>query len=371
MSHRRSESELLPSVSAAHQRLSTYLDRLGASPGSPPVDGASTIGPLDSLLISLYLCFRADRIAVLDLAAEPTQGASTLLAATHEGVRVVRVVRPNGVGAGTWRETLTNHLEELGTGAFCPVETIAPISAGSHRDAPDRRPLDVVFVHLGGRGRSEIAAQLDEALRLGRGGPVLILGLGATGHCPAIAELVERSSGNGPHRTFLFRELNGVLGMSGIGLLTTDPRSEALTLERIEAFFTGNFDFLRLVEDACRTAVAATMLDEPTRLKLQPGSSRRGIESERVLRLLVEANQEREELRRNVDNLLEHVWRLQQERLEQSQVLVETLLVSESMPEVVVMSPSLARRAARVWRRDGVGGVLQRLHRRVRSNARV
>ena len=76
MNDRRSESGLLPSVSAAHGRVADYLERsaacLAASPGDDP-----KIGPLDALLTTLYLDFRAERIAVHDLAAGFDGGGPT------------------------------------------------------------------------------------------------------------------------------------------------------------------------------------------------------------------------------------------------------------------------------------------------------
>ncbi|QDV39607.1 hypothetical protein [Tautonia plasticadhaerens] len=415
MSKRRSDAELLPSISSSYRRVAEHFDRAGDGPG---------IGPLDALLVSLYLDFRADRIAVADLASGATRGASTLLAATRRTVRLVRIPRDDDGSVSGWRAALRDSIAELE--APCPVEPIVPGVPGSA--SPGRIDCEVAIVHAGGLSRREFSDRLDEAGRIAGKGPVLVLGLGPTGRCDAVAELVSRSGDGGPSRLSLFRELGGILGESGVGVLADDPDAEATTLGRISAFFSGNFDFIRLVEGVCRAAVAASQLDESTRQKLVPGNSSGGIDMERALVLLAESGRERDALRRDVDllleqvwqhldeptrreiapddpgvgidvdrakfllaesgrrrnelrgdvgnllelvwrlrcdvdHLLELVWRLRQERDGLTRTIEETTLVAPTP------SPSITRRAVRVWRRDGVGGLLRQIHRRARVAA--
>lgn len=371
MSKRRSDSDLLPSISSSYRRLASLLERAGDVQGP-------AIGPLDTLLLTLYLEFRADRIAVVDFASGATRGASTLLASTRRTVRLVRVAWDvEGPAPGGW-PAIEDALEDLEPGASCPVEPIVPGASGLVGPA-SRQAFELAIISAKGLVRSEFSDRIDEVKGIVRGGPVLVIGLGPTGRCPAVSELVSRSEGSEPPRLILFRELAGILGESGVGLLADDPDAELTTLNRISAFFSGNFDFLRMVEGVCRAAAISSQLDEPTRQRIMPGNSQGGIDLEQAIRLLSESNRERDVFRAEVDHLLEHVWTLQQEQqglLRAIEEAADRSLPILPLPEPTlaiiptpVPLPSLARRAARIWRRDGFGGLVRRVHHRARVAA--
>jgi len=311
--HRELGSGRLPSVDAAGRLVAAYLEALAASEEGVAVHRPSALGlgPLDALLVALYLERQPERVTVIDLAAEATFGASSALCARSSNVRGVRIGRGAAATAWpSWRLALEQHLREPGAGASAPIGPIGGPGGG-------RR---VALLHLGEVDRREADRRIDEALEQAGSGPLVALGLGGSGRCEGLAALLAR--GGGGRRAALFRELSGVVGASGLGLLAEDDEATSLTLERIDAFFAGNFDFLRLVEAHCRLAMAVSELDDRMRGELRAADPRAGVDASLLVRRYREAADDRDRLkgegdrsrdeadrlRGEIDRLLHLVW---------------------------------------------------------------
>lgn len=304
----------LPTVDAAGRLVAAYLEALAASEESSPArPGALGLGALDALLVALFLERQPGTVTVVDLAAEATRGASSALCARSANVRAVRIGRGASATAWpAWRLALEQHLREPGAGPSAPIGPIGGSEGG----------LRVALVHLGGVDRREADRRLDEGIEQAGPGPLLALGLGESGRCAGLAALLARGESAGGRRAALFRELAGVVGASGVGLLAADDEATAIALERIDAFFAGNFDFLRLVEAHCRLAMAVSELDDRARGELRAADPRAGVDASLLVRKYREAGDERDRLgadsdrhrdeadrlRGEVDRLLHLVW---------------------------------------------------------------
>ena len=308
-----------PSIHAASSRVDDYLGWLSGSGIPAPDPAAAGLGPIDALLIGLFLQYSPGRPSVIDLAAGATSGASAALCAQTVGVSAVRVVtEATSEGAlPPWRLALEGYLRQLGPGASAPLEAIEP---------PDRigpKGRRVAIVALGGLDREQAGHRIDEAMERVPEGPILALGLGRFGRCGAVSALLDRAEGRPGHRALLFRELDDVLS-GGLALLAPEGPATYSVLSRISTFFASNFDFLRLVEAHCRTAVAVTQLDEPTRALLRPATARGGIEVDRLVALYRDARRDREQLRANVADLLGRIWSQDQDAADLRRRLVES-----------------------------------------------
>jgi hypothetical protein len=291
MDDRDLRSERLPSVDAAGRQVSAYLEALAETEGAP-VDRASALGlgPLDALLAALYLERQPERVTIIDLAAEATRGASSVLCARSANVRGVRIGRGALARAWpSWRLVLEQHVRELGSNRTAPIGPVGGPGGGPR----------VVLAHLGDIDRATAEQRLDEAQEQSGAGSILVLGLGESGRCAGVAALLAR--GINGRRATLFRELAGVVGASGLGLLANDDEATAITLERINAFFTGNFDFLRLVEGHCRLAMAVAELDDRTRGELRAADPRAGVDASLLVKRYRDAVDERDRLRAESD----------------------------------------------------------------------
>ena len=308
MSDRHAEGGVNPSLHAASSRVDDYLGWLAGSGITVPDAADAGLGPIDALLIGLFLEFHPGRSTVIDLAAASTSGASAALCVQGGGVSSVQVVTEATIDGTlpSWRLALEGYVRHLGPGASAPLEAIEPT------DRIVQKARRVALVALGGLDREEAGHRIDEALEQVPDGPLLGLGVGRFGYCGAVSALLERAEMRPGRRAVLFRELDHVLG-GGLALLAPEGPATDSVLARISTFFASNFDFLRLVEAHCRTAVAVTQLDEPTRSLLRPATARGGIEVNRLVALYRDACREREQLRANVADLLGRIWSQDQE----------------------------------------------------------
>jgi len=397
--NRSTPTSHLPSVYAAYRRVETYLDRVATfepSAGSGP----SSLAPMDALLASLFIQFHCRRVAVVDLASEATRGSTTLLCAGLSNVRVVKIRRAIGSSStDPWGPAFREFLDDDAAAGLAPVEPFAGEFDLPGALLPDDKarslPESLVLVQTHGVDREGVKIMLDEGLRLAPGAPVLVFGLDRVGRCEAVSEILGSCESSGD-RLYLFRELAGVVGPSGLGLIA--PRGDQqveLSLQRIEHFFASNFDFLRLVDGVCRAAMAVTQLDEVTQGRLRVANSPSGIDVERLVRLFQETSREKlqfqEELRQARAINYHHeeqrqrllAWAEQTHDYHHLQNQLASFQASLShramawvrrLRHVVAPEGSArfvgyrkSRTALRIWRNDGALGVVRHMRHRQRG----
>jgi hypothetical protein len=218
-----------------------YLEGLEHGPdGTDPV-----LCPLDGLLAALVLGEATEPCNAVDLAADATAGASTLLCLAHPAVRRVLIRRP-GETARRWRFALAQHLP--GRAALAELSEVGDPVAEALAEAGT--PLVVLAPAAGAAAPAEVRRWLGRAPRT----VVLLTGLEETGR--GVVEAWAAAFGPAsPGRFVALRELAPALVLSRLGVVAArDNRAAAAALAAVGAAFA-RFGYLDLVRDACDGAI--------------------------------------------------------------------------------------------------------------------
>jgi len=246
----------LPTLASTYQAVEKYLEYLtgyaGESPAVPPV----SLQPIDVLLISLFVTYQESRANVIDLAAGPTWGASTVLGLTIPAVRSVAVLRGS---EGGWRFTMSRYLRDFDQSPADLIEVKDELEAA--RILADwQGPL--LFLTTVDGAVANLAAAVERWLAVSPRAVVLLLGIGETGTCPALAALTALCT-DSPRRLVLLREQ--APSLAGSGLAVVGQRAQAAfdeALFRIRRLFNDHFLYLDLVKRACLAALENGLNDD-------------------------------------------------------------------------------------------------------------
>lgn len=244
----------LMTIGSVYQPVAEYLDGLPRRPVEAPLN------PLDCYLIHLAIEFCPGRAAAFDLACESTCGASTV--ATLSNTKV----RGTSSRSGAWPVSPGRRLDEFirefacdaklpgaGTFAQLPVEdddfwTSLAAQAGG-RDTPLVLLPSSVFGEPGENPLAPLFEALPNAV-------ALVLGAGRISESPATRRLIGAVHAAPGLRAWLLREHAHALASSSVVVVAGGSnRAAAAIVERIEAAFTTNYDFLALVRDSCLLAL--------------------------------------------------------------------------------------------------------------------
>lgn len=243
---------LLPTIASAYDVVEQYLDHLADSAGpltsSPPVP----LAPVDALLIWLLAAFQPNRIDVVDGALADTGGASTVLCRSIPAVRLVAVPRQS---AGSWRTAVDAYLArvERPLSGMVEVDFDSPCGLTELRSA--QADARCWMLSSAAKDPAALAAEVRRWLESRPRAVVLVLGVGRTGSCPALAALVP-SCAESPLRLTLLRELAPALASSRLAVVAHHANSDCEdALFRVGQLFIDHFQYLSLVREACRSAV--------------------------------------------------------------------------------------------------------------------
>jgi hypothetical protein len=258
----------LPTVCSSYRPIEEYL---AYRAGPAVVD----LRPLDALLLHLLAALQPAQGELLDLAADATGGASTVLGLTLPSVR--HVVSPCAGTAEGWPAAVDRYRKECD-----PPPAAEWVRAGGAPPAPARPRLVLAAWHDGEEPGDRFGRWF------GNGSPpvVLVLGLGELGDCPGLTALAAACGADSDRRLVLPREWAPALAASRLGVV--GPRGDAAfdeTVFRARQFFADPFRHHDLLRRACANA-----LEQASAAGAQPAAAETGDEidvdpSEQVLEL--------------------------------------------------------------------------------------
>lgn len=248
----------LPSILSVNQPIEQY--QAGLSKRSPLLACAATLDPLDAYLAHLLVNVHPGEPVVLDLAAEATAGASTLVGLLHPRQPHVRAASgPLPGDRRAYRGVVEEFLERQGKDCsllhWLPHDEPA---AELHGEADV-----IVFVAA---SQPDVDIEVERWLNVLPSALVLIFGLGPVGECPTLDALVQRFPTGSPRRLALLRESGEVLSASRLGMAADcDNAAAEIVLRRLKQLFAGNYSFLGLLRSATEQAILATQSDTAAR----------------------------------------------------------------------------------------------------------
>ncbi len=236
---------LLATMTTVHREVEDFWQSHWPS-ADVPKPGAP-LSVLDAYLFHLVLDLMPAPPVLIDLAAESTSGATSLIGLAHPRVNRV-MTQCSGLSAAA--NALGSYSRQTREIPLEIVEKATPIGLANRR-------VPVVVV-MDAR-EPEIAQTLREWLENGPQTLAILLGLGKLGQCPALGML----SSPDPDREFgLIRELGEVLAASSMGIVAR--REANLTtgvMDRLQGLFAGRFGVLDLLRTVNHSAIRAAGID--------------------------------------------------------------------------------------------------------------
>jgi hypothetical protein len=235
--------EYLPTLHVSVKAIERYRQWLQKDGGAAGAE--DPVQPVDAYLFRLLLEMLPPPLVLLDLAAETTQGASSVLGLSHPHVRRVVVTRTSASESqNSWLSSLDAFRQECSTDTM--LEVMGDLGGRTNLEdslrALGRGPgLIVLLSARAGRGE-ELTATVQACLRTAPHAVVLVMGLGRVGTCPALDALLHVA--RPPYRLHLLRELSPVLGSSSLGLVATSVADANAVLVRIEELYRTNYQLL-------------------------------------------------------------------------------------------------------------------------------
>jgi hypothetical protein len=341
----------LPSLSTVFQPIEQY--RVALQEQRPLAVPSSFLDALEAYLVHLFLNCHPGAPSVLDLAAEATAGASTLLGLLHPRVKHVRAVGgPLPGDRRAYRGVVEDVLRDQ-------EQPLARLEWMPNADATPQWNVGTDAVLFVDAGRAGVDAEVERCLNVFPSAVVLVFGLGAVGDCAAIDALLRRFPSGSRRRFALLRDYGEVLSASRLGVVASrDDSSADVILFRLRQLFTGNYNFLGLLRSATEQAIRSTSSDQNV---LHSGHCLFNDWNAEINRLKQAAQQAREDTAARGEELL----RLQQTlsyRLGDRLFRLRGRLAPETTWRYRMYY--LVRRSAQIWRKEGARSLLRRIARR-------
>ncbi|HEY7158792.1 MAG TPA: hypothetical protein VH575_32910 [Gemmataceae bacterium] len=341
----------LPSLATVFQPLEQYHAALEerCPLGAP---AAASLEALDAYLVHLFLNCHPSAPVVLDLAAEATAGASTLLGLLHPRVKHVAAVGgPLPGDRRAYRGVVEDFLRDQGQ----PLARLQWLAGAEVTSQWNAGADAVLFVDA---GRADVDAEVERCLNVLPAAVVLVFGLGAVGDCAAIDSLLQRFPSGSRRRFALLRDYGEVLSASRVGMVASrDDSSAEVALVRLRHLFTGNYNFLGLLRSATEQAIRSTSSDRDA----LHGHLLFADWNAEINRLKQTAQKAREDTAAREEELL-RFQRTLSYRLRDRLCRLRGRLVPETTWRYRVYH--LVRRSARIWRKEGTRSLLRRIARR-------
>ncbi len=303
------------------------------------------LDPLDSLFVHLILELVPGFPVLVDLAAEPTGGASSVLGLAHPHVqRVLAVTGAVDRSLAALRGYVRGRAEELAS--------LELVRRGDLSDQLDGQARVVFLADVRDADPVALADDLTGWLDVLPDALVLLLNTGPVGDCPALEVLQERCGRGSTRRLRLIRDLGEVLGASRMAVVARrdHPYADDVLL-RLQLMYDGNHHFLDLIRSVNQTAMQAADVDSEV-MKTHPSSGPLRSEIEHLKRAAHESREQAEAARQALEATaveLEHLrWRVRELADQTVGVLsMTTILRHKLSPGVVGKLYRASKRLAR------------------------
>ena len=342
----------LPSVLSIFGPIERYqveMDKRGPFLG----DSVAALEPLDAYLAHLLVNVHPGEPSIVDLAAEATAGASTILGLLHPRQPHVRAIGgPPSSESHAYRNLVEAFLQRQEKD-----RSFLQWLPDGEPTAERRGEIDViVFVTASKPG---VDAVVERWLNHLPSAIVFVFGLGPVGDCAALDALMQRFPTSSTRRLTLLRESAEALSFSRLGVIAERDNAMAeAALWRLRQLFTSNYSFLGLLRSATETAIRAS-------------------ESDRVVResddSFLEWTHEINQLKKAAQHAHENAQAAQELRVVKSQISYRLSEQFRRWRKQLAPNPSrryrllqLLRRVAQIIRREGIFGLYHRLVRRCR-----
>ncbi len=246
----------LPSVQSVFGPIEQYQGELQKRCPAPG-NAVAVLEPLDVYLAHLLITVHPGEPAILDLAAEATAGASTLLGLLHPRQSNVRAT---GGSLSGDRRAYRGAVEEFVQRQGKDLSSLDWLSDAEHSHGA----MDlVVFVAA---NKPDVDAEVERCLNHVPSAIVLVFGLGLVGDCAALDALLKRFPTGSSRRLTLLRESGEALSASTLGMVAQrDNDTAEAALQRLKQLFTSNYSFLGLLRSATENAIRASGSDTAVR----------------------------------------------------------------------------------------------------------
>lgn len=242
-----------PTIGSAYHAVEGYLEHLAVVSGDKDVAQPLALPPIDALLIHLVASFQSVRPYVVDLAASPTWGVSTLLCRTDSSIR--QVVTCCAHAPEYWEPILDRYLRDWNF----PLVECVKIEGGHEALGRVHDPQDSILIISAAKDTAAFESWLEAAPKAA----IVLLGIEKTGDSSYLASLAVRCTGS-PYRLALPRELAPALVDSRLALVSRrDNVVFESMLARIERTFANQFQFLDLIKRICDSALEESVFNEP------------------------------------------------------------------------------------------------------------
>lgn len=248
-----------PTIGSVYRVIEDYMQQLTNSIRTGADELPLVVSPIDSLLIRLLAAYQPARSYAVDLAADATRGASTLLCRTNPAMRQVITLcdRPQR----NWRTILDRYCRDFDFPLTDCVEA-ENVREALAKATESQAPVLIIAV-LNDAVKNQTPDAIENWLEMVPQGAVALLGVEKTGESPALASLSVRC--NGPaFRLFLPRESAPALIQSRLALVGRRDNSVFQnSITRIGQIFANQFQFLDHIKRMCDTALEQSVFLEP------------------------------------------------------------------------------------------------------------
>ncbi len=248
-----------PTIGSVYDAVEGYLEHLAVFSGVGDTIAPLRVLPIDALLIRLLTMYQLTRPYVVDLAATPSWGVSTLLCRADPSVRQVVTARENS--SEEWRTHLDHYLRDW-TLPLVESVTVGEIREAFHK-VSNRQTPTLVIAAASDATEQQSSAAFEHWLEWTPQAALVLLGVDKTGDSSSLASLIVRCTDSN-YRLALLRELAPALAESRIALVT---RRENVTFEsvlsRIGDLFANQFQLLDVIKRICDSALEQSVLNEP------------------------------------------------------------------------------------------------------------
>ncbi len=265
--HGSDRSLTAATIFRSNQSLERYFEHLESFYGQP-LSPDVIIKPIDAFLMQQMLTYYPIAQTIIDVAADATLGASTVLWAGHPKARHVIAARATGEkdAADGWRRlfpTITDGLDLIA--GSCTLSNADLDEAGDWKErmqavSPWSSTI-MISAALTQGSLDEMVSGIRRLASLHTDVIIFLFPLGLIGGGVSLEAALAFCRANPSYRLTALRELTPFFSASQLGIIyKNDNTNVSEVLRRVEQLYHGNFQFLPLVQSYLNEAMTAAAL---------------------------------------------------------------------------------------------------------------